>query len=138
MECVESASNVTLHASDLEIENNTVIMMESGGNQLDIHSFHYDIKRQFFILNFNTSLLAGKTYIVKIRYTAFLKENLKGFYRSVYTDQTTGNKEYVAVTHFEPNNARKAFPCFDEPALKANFEVKLQQLSSKPIYYFSG
>lgn len=42
-------------------------------------------------------------------------------------------------TQFEPCDARRCFPCFDEPSLKANFEVKLtvdehlDALSNMPV-----
>ena len=123
MNCTESAYNVTLHAADLAIENDTVAIMEKGGNHVDIFKIDYDMAREFIIINLNNGLLAGKIYVIKIHYTAFLKDNLKGFYRSVYKDRTTGEDEYVAVTQFQATDARRAFPCFDEPGIKAKYEV---------------
>jgi len=139
MNCTESAYNVTLHAADLAIENDTVAIMEKGGNHVDIFKIDYDMAREFIIINLNNGLLAGKIYVIKIHYTAFLKDNLKGFYRSVYKDRTTGEDEYVAVTQFQATDARRAFPCFDEPGIKAKYEVSLgrkvdmSSISNMPI-----
>jgi aminopeptidase N len=56
---------------------------------------------------------------VHIRYTGILNDKLRGFYLS-----KTKERSY-AVTQFEATDARRAFPCFDEPAFKATFAVTL-------------
>lgn len=62
--------------------------------------------------------LAGKVTL-DIRYTGILNDKLRGFYLS-----KTARRNY-AVTQFEPTDARRAFPSFDEPALKATFDIAL-------------
>ena len=59
-----------------------------------------------------------------IEFDGVLNDQLRGFYRSVYTDDD-GNERTIATTQFEATDARRAFPCWDEPALKATFAVSL-------------
>jgi len=62
--------------------------------------------------------LSGKVTL-HIRYNGILNDKLRGFYLS-----KTPLRNY-AVTQFEPTDARRAFPSFDEPALKATFDIAL-------------
>ena len=58
------------------------------------------------------------------RFTGTLNDKLRGFYRSTYTGPD-GETQTIATTQFESVDARRCFPCFDEPDRKAVFEVTL-------------
>jgi puromycin-sensitive aminopeptidase len=59
-----------------------------------------------------------------LTFSGILNEKLAGFYRSTYRDQE-GQQHVIAATQFESTDARKAFPCWDEPDFKATFQVTL-------------
>jgi cytosol alanyl aminopeptidase len=63
---------------------------------------------------------AGSTRI-EIAYSGDLQKNdVEGLFK-----QTEGGDSYI-LTQFEPTSARRAFPCFDEPALKTPWKVTLR------------
>lgn len=72
-----------------------------------------------------------------IDFTGILNDKLAGFYRSEY--ESRGKKKYLATTQFEAADARRAFPCWDEPEAKATFDIslvvdkKLTALSNMPV-----
>ncbi|KAI5638660.1 peptidase family m1 domain-containing protein [Phthorimaea operculella] len=76
------------------------------------------------ILTLATPLKPDVDYILEIPFEGKISDSLNGFYKSTYVD---ANKEVktLVVTQFEPISARTAFPCFDEPAFKAKFEISI-------------
>ncbi|MGH7344906.1 MAG: M1 family metallopeptidase [Candidatus Rokuibacteriota bacterium] len=70
------------------------------------------------------SPIAPGTWRLRLAFTGTLNDKLRGFYRSSYKDPT-GEARLMAATQFEATDARRAFPCWDEPAFKAVFAVTL-------------
>jgi len=63
-------------------------------------------------------------WTLEITFDGILNDDLRGFYRSVYIDEE-GNDKTIATTQFEATDARRAFPCWDEPDFKATYGVTL-------------
>ncbi|MGH7833012.1 MAG: M1 family metallopeptidase [Candidatus Binatia bacterium] len=61
---------------------------------------------------------------LRLTFSGTLNDKLHGFYRSTYKDES-GRAKVLASTQFESTDARRAFPCWDEPAFKAVFQVTL-------------
>ncbi|XP_049762531.1 aminopeptidase N-like [Schistocerca cancellata] len=59
--------------------------------------------------------------LIEIDYTGILNDDMRGFYRSWYNE--SGVVTWLATTHMEPTAARRAFPCFDEPGMRATFQA---------------
>jgi puromycin-sensitive aminopeptidase len=62
--------------------------------------------------------------IVSLRFRGLLNDKLRGFYRSTFTDDDD-TERVIATTQFEATDARRAFPCWDEPDFKARFAITL-------------
>lgn len=73
---------------------------------------------------FPQALPADSEVDITILYAGVLNNQMAGFYRSQYKD-INGNNKYMASTQFESLDARRAFPCWDEPSRKAIFAVTL-------------
>ncbi|XP_029108929.1 endoplasmic reticulum aminopeptidase 1-like [Scleropages formosus] len=71
-------------------------------------------------------LARGGGYVLHVDFAGKLSDSFHGFYRSTYRTRD-GEERVVAATHFEPTHARAAFPCFDEPAFKANFSIRVRR-----------
>src|SRR4029079_5835432 len=102
------------HAADIEFRQVTV----GAGASAQTAAVALDDKAQTATLTVPKSLPRGPIDI-HIRYRGVLNDQLRGFYIS------KGAHRNYAVTQFESTDARRAFPCFDEPAFKATFDVTL-------------
>lgn len=93
---------------------------------------------EMVLIKLKNRLSAKKRYNLVLWFTGYLSSGLSGFYRSRYKTKKNETR-YIATTHFEATGARYAFPCFDEPAMKATFsiimirEARHSALSNMPI-----
>src|SRR3984957_11338863 len=115
----EATDDVVLNALELEIDKVTA---ERGGKSV-VAKTELEPAKERAHLRFAEKLSAGE-WTLKIAFRGILNDKLHGFYRSQYQD-ASGKAHVAATTQFESTDARRAFPCGDEPELKASYKVTL-------------
>ncbi|MCJ2520885.1 MAG: M1 family metallopeptidase, partial [Candidatus Thermoplasmatota archaeon] len=121
IQVTESVSSITLNASELQVSSARVKLGE--GTTLPAKGIDLDESEETVTLSFDRTLPKGPATL-SMQFTGILNDQLRGFYRSQYVTPR-GEKRFLAATQFAATDARLAFPCWDEPALKATFEVTL-------------
>src|SRR3954454_12843517 len=110
----EPVDTITLHSADIVMHD---VVLASGSRMLN-PTITYDVPNEMASLKFAQTLPPGKASL-RIGFDGILQKQLRGLYLS-----KTAKRKY-AVTQFEPTDARRAFPSFDEPAMKATFDITL-------------
>lgn len=110
----ESTKTLTLHSKEIEIVTADVGKVFA--------KISYNNKNETATFTFSKIIGKGKIKLVLV-FKGILNDKMRGFYRSQY--QINGKTHHMATTQFEATDARRAFPCFDEPAHKAIFHVSL-------------
>lgn len=112
---------ISLHAKELCFESASYTCDK--GTVVAAEEIHMNTKTTIVKFIFGTPITTD-TITLTIHYSGFLNNQMAGFYRSSYTD-ISGNKKIMASTQFETLDARRAFPCVDEPSAKAAFTLAL-------------
>jgi puromycin-sensitive aminopeptidase len=115
----EAVKEVTLNSVDITIQSAKFI----SSNISLTGATSYNEKEETVTITFLEALPIGQGQLT-IDFTGNLNDKMKGFYRSKYT-HPNGETRYAAATQFEPTDARRAFPGWDEPAVKATFDITL-------------
>ncbi|HEV3137065.1 MAG TPA: M1 family metallopeptidase, partial [Pirellulales bacterium] len=116
----EPVQDVFLNATELDISQASI---EKPGSPSVAATVALDPTTERCRLTFPKVLEVG-SHILRIRFQATLSDKLRGFYHSSYRDADGATKN-LAATQFEATDARRAFPCWDEPAFKAVFSATL-------------
>jgi len=130
----ESVTTFSVNALELVVEPAVV---EVAGQRFTSAAPTYSSEFQTATFTFDEALPLGPA-VVDIAFTGILNDQLHGFYRSTYTDPQ-GTSHIIATTQFESHDARRAFPCWDDPAYKATYQVNLtvpahlQAYSNSPV-----
>jgi len=116
----QAANEIVLNAVDLEISDAEI---ENGGTVRHRGSVDYEYETQRCRIRFADAFQPG-SWRLRLAFKGVLNDKLRGFYRSLYKD-AEGRQRALAATQFEATDARRAFPCWDEPSFKAVFATTL-------------
>ncbi|KAK0389115.1 hypothetical protein NLU13_2690 [Sarocladium strictum] len=122
LDVVEETTKISLHTLELELSSVSVVC---DGVKISVNpEIAYDEKEQASTFTLGSTLSKGSKAKLEITFTGILNDKMAGFYRSTYTRED-GSQGIMAVTQMAAADCRRGFPCFDEPALKATFDVTL-------------
>lgn len=115
---LKETREITLHSKEIQIQTAEVGLPQ--GKVFAKISYNEESETTTFLF---PEFIPIKKIKLNISFKGILNDKMRGFYRSKYTVE---EKEYhMATTQFEATDARRAFPCCDEPAQKAIFNVSL-------------
>ncbi|CAL8101137.1 unnamed protein product [Orchesella dallaii] len=118
----EATDVVIVHAVDFTIGNITY-RGKDDDEQLEAEIFILDVEQEILKINFPRTLPQGVGTLT-ISYSGEVKDNLRSFFRSKYKGPS-GEERFHYATKFEPTYARGCFPCWDEPSVKATYDITL-------------
>ncbi len=130
----DEAFELVLNAAEIEV---THAELQGADFSHRVGAATHDEDAERVTIDFGEPLGAG-AYQLRLDFTGSLNDQLRGFYLSRFNDDD-GGEHLIASTQFEATDARRAFPCWDEPDLKAEFTITLvvgpdlQAVSNSPI-----
>ncbi|KAJ8958114.1 hypothetical protein NQ318_006043 [Aromia moschata] len=133
LKVVKPTDEIVLNALDLNLDS----VVLRGDKELTPTEIKQCTEEETARFSFASSIASG-SYHLDIAFKGEINDKMKGLYRSKYINEK-GEENYAAVTQFESTDARRCFPCWDEPALKATFDISLMvpkhlvALSNMPV-----
>lgn len=135
LDVVTPTKFIVLNAAELSVDPKAV-HFKSSNKVFEPLGMGLIEEDEILVVEFGQNLPLGLG-VLSMAFEGTLNDRMKGFYRSTY--EHNGEKRNMAVTQFEPADARRCFPCWDEPACKAAFKITLEvpsdlvALSNMPI-----
>ncbi|KAJ8414862.1 hypothetical protein AAFF_G00023850 [Aldrovandia affinis] len=123
LEVLQKTTVIILHSRDLRISK---AVLKESSRILPLQVLEYPAFQQVAFLSDGVTFQQGSRYVLYLEFAANLSESFHGFYKSTYRTRE-GEVRVLASTQFEATSARAAFPCFDEPAFKANFSIRIRR-----------
>jgi puromycin-sensitive aminopeptidase len=121
LEVAERTDELLLNAAELDITEAHLTAEEGAARGLKPS---YRPEEEQVAFDLAPALQPGR-YRLELSYSGRLNDLLRGFYRSKFRDES-GTERWIAATQFESTDARRAFPCWDEPEFKATFSVTVE------------
>ncbi|KAI5620955.1 aminopeptidase N, partial [Silurus asotus] len=126
--CVKDTWTIFLHTLDLSVET-VIVTKENTGENIGIERYTLHNDSNFFEILLKKQLKGnGDYYELFTKFKGELLDDLTGLYISQYTEKGRDDKEekrFLVASQMQATDARKVFPCFDEPAMKAVFNITI-------------
>ncbi|KAJ6513872.1 leucyl aminopeptidase [Mycena vitilis] len=122
LDILEETSTIELNSNDLDLGPASISCDASQSVETQSGQT-VDKEQQRVTFAFPSALPAGSKAELKVSFNGILRTSMTGYYLSTW--EQDGQKKHYALTQFEPTDARTAFPCFDEPLLKATFAINM-------------
>ncbi|XP_007938972.1 glutamyl aminopeptidase [Orycteropus afer afer] len=114
-----------LHLRETRITQLPVLKKPTGEQVQVRRCFEYK-KQEYVVVEAEAELPPSSddgTYLLTMEFAGWLNGSLVGFYKTTYMEK--GEIKSIAATDHEPTDARKSFPCFDEPNKKATYNISI-------------
>ncbi|XP_072440233.1 aminopeptidase Q-like [Chiloscyllium punctatum] len=126
--CLEETEVFLIHSRNL---NYSGLSLTAGAHspQLDprpvpnIQEIWLEVSHDYLVIELDGKLVPGQQYILQSNYSGQLDEKLQGLF--IIPDPEKEHQKPIIASLLEPTFARSVFPCFDEPAMKATFDIRL-------------
>lgn len=122
MKILQSTDRIVLHKQFIMIQPS----INTSDPSVSILRTISDEERHFFTIFFNQTLNKDRIITLTLNYVGELKNDTYGFYLSSYVRSSDKVRRYLVASQMEPISARRALPCFDEPALKATYTITVE------------
>uniref|UniRef100_A0A2I3GBF3 Aminopeptidase n=1 Tax=Nomascus leucogenys TaxID=61853 RepID=A0A2I3GBF3_NOMLE len=117
--CTMATSRLLLHSLFQDCERAEVRV-----GRVPVDDVWFALDTEYMVLELSEPLKPGSSYELQLSFSGLVNEDLRqGLFLNVYTDQ--GERRALLASQLEPTFARYVFPCFDEPALKATFNITM-------------
>ncbi|XP_049306510.1 endoplasmic reticulum aminopeptidase 2 isoform X1 [Bactrocera dorsalis] len=115
---------IVLHIQDLNVTDRAIVTTGNKGYAIKIVKVLEYPPRQQLYIEVKEKLKKKSNYTLNLRWYSKLNPEPEGFYVDQY-ESSNGLERLLAATVFRPNSARRAFPCFDEPQIRAPFRISV-------------
>ncbi|XP_054706486.1 uncharacterized protein LOC129216302 [Uloborus diversus] len=123
VDVTEETSYMLVHSVGLKIGSTEVKDLEMKSDVAIDETFPFRMN-SFWVIRF-AKLIPPGSYFLRLNFSGDFAVDGHGMGRYRYTNKETQEKRYLIATKFEPTDARRVFPCFDEPAMKAIFKLTI-------------
>ncbi|XP_050744759.1 glutamyl aminopeptidase isoform X1 [Drosophila biarmipes] len=140
LQVLEPISFIPVHVKQLNVSTVEVKHLDESGAPLkeitpSLTFAHPEF--EYWVTEFEQPLEAGN-YSLRLNFSGSLADRITGMYQSTYLDKLKNRTRPIVSTKFEPTYARMAFPCFDEPAMKAQFTITVARPSGDQYHVLSN